>query len=285
MKRAPGGVRPSVSSATRYGSRGQGSPSRTVNSGSSRITVVTPTTIASASLLHRCARALAGSPVIQREAPWASAIFPSSVIAALSVTWGRRSRIAVKNTRFWSAASSARSPTVTSMAARRRTSNPRPATRGFGSTSGATTRATPASTIRVVQGGDALADADQLDRHLQLAHDPHDDAALGGAVELRQRDAGEADRLVEHARLGEAVLARRRVEDHERLVWTAGELPLDHALELRQLFHQVRLCVQAPGRVDDQRIRPAGGRGLHGVEHDRRRIRAGGLVDHLDADP
>src|SRR5437763_17052291 len=52
---------------------------------------------------------------------------------------------------------------------------------------------------------DALADADQLDRDLELADDPDHDPALRRAVELRQGDPREPDRLVEHARLGEAV--------------------------------------------------------------------------------
>src|SRR5213594_4441810 len=55
IKRAPGGVRASVSSATRYGWHGHGSPSRTVSSGSSRSTVAIPTTMASASLRSRWA--------------------------------------------------------------------------------------------------------------------------------------------------------------------------------------------------------------------------------------
>ena len=52
---------------------------------------------ASAPLRSRCASSRAASPVIHRDAPWRSAILPSSVIAAFSVTCGRRSRIAVRN--------------------------------------------------------------------------------------------------------------------------------------------------------------------------------------------
>src|SRR5690349_13183752 len=57
-----------------------------------------------------------------------------------------------------------------------------------------------------------LTEADQLDGDAELALHGHDDAALGGAVELGQHDAGDVDDLAEHARLGEAVLAGRGVE-------------------------------------------------------------------------
>src|SRR5438105_2412533 len=46
-----------------------------------------------------------------------------------------------------------------------------------------------------------LADADQLDRHAELAHDPHHDPALRGAVELRETETGEPDGLMEHGGL------------------------------------------------------------------------------------
>ena len=54
----------------------------------------------------------------------------------------------------------------------------------------------------------ALADADELHRQAELVGDRDGDAALRRAVELRQRDAGDADRLAEQPRLLEAVLAR-----------------------------------------------------------------------------
>ena len=55
------------------------------------------------------------------------------------------------------------------------------------------------------------------DRDLSRVLDGEDDAALGRRVELGQDDAGQADRLVERLRLGEAVLAGRGVEHEERL--------------------------------------------------------------------
>ena len=65
---------------------------------------------------------------------------------------------------------------------------------------------------------ETLPHADELHRQAELVGDRDRDPALGRAVELRQRDAGDAGRLAEEARLLEAVLARRRVDDEQRLV-------------------------------------------------------------------
>src|SRR2546426_5498740 len=90
---------------------------------------------------------------------------------------------------------------------------------------------------------DLLAHPDELDGEPELARDPHHDAALGGAVELGEHYATQPDRLVEHTRLGEAVLSGGGVEHHQALVRRAGQLALDDALELGQLHHQVGLRV------------------------------------------
>src|SRR3954465_14061209 len=63
-----------------------------------------------------------------------------------------------------------------------------------------------------------LADADQLDGDAQLIGDGQRDAALGGAVELGEDDAGDPDSLAEQLRLPDAVLTRRGVDGHQRLV-------------------------------------------------------------------
>jgi hypothetical protein len=99
-----------------------------------------------------------------------------------------------------------------------------------------------------------LADADQLDRDLELMGDRERDAAARRAVELRQHDPRDLDRLREDPRLAQAVLARRRVDGEQRLVRSAVELAADHAPYLRQLRHQVVLGVQAPRRVDDRDV-------------------------------
>src|SRR5207237_10453612 len=58
-----------------------------------------------------------------------------------------------------------------------------------------------------------LADADQLHRQAELVGDRNRDTAFRGAVELRQRDTGDADRLAEEAGLLEPVLPCRRLDD------------------------------------------------------------------------
>src|SRR6185295_19668264 len=49
--------------------------------------------------------------------------------------------------------------------------------------------------------------ADVADRNAELARDGDDDAALGRAVELGEREAGDADGLVKLGGLGESVLS------------------------------------------------------------------------------
>src|SRR4051812_48315683 len=68
-----------------------------------------------------------------------------------------------------------------------------------------------------------LADADELDRQAELVRDRDRNAALCAAVELRQDDAGDARRFLEQPGLLQAVLARRRVDDEQRLVGRAVE--------------------------------------------------------------
>jgi hypothetical protein len=89
---------------------------------------------------------------------------------------------------------------------------------------------------------------------------------------------------VEHLGLGEAVLPGRRVEHHQRFVRRAGGLPLDHALELGQLIHEVALGVQSAGGVDDQHVGAARHGGLERIEDHRGGIGAGRLSHHLDVD-
>ena len=77
-----------------------------------------PTRTASAANLSRWPSSRAASPVIHLDAPSAAAILPSSVMAALSVTWGRPSVTAQRNARFSARASVSRTPTVDGHAGR-----------------------------------------------------------------------------------------------------------------------------------------------------------------------
>src|SRR5579884_2046939 len=122
-----------------------------------------------------------------------------------------------------------------------------------------------------VRGG--LADADDLDRDAELGLDREDDAALRAAIELRQHDAGDVDRLGELARLDQPVLTGRRVDHEQDLLQRAGR-PLDDAPELLQLLHQVDLRVEPPRGVDEHEVGVTARRRAHRVEHDRARVRA-----------
>src|ERR687887_1909402 len=129
----------------------------------------------------------------------------------------------------------------------------------------------------------ALADTDQFDRETELVGDRHGHAALRGAVELRQGDAGHAGRLAEEPRLLEAVLACRRVDHEQRLVRRALEPPGDHAAHLRELVHQVRLRVQAAGRVDDHDVAAVRLRDVDRFVRDRGGVGAALRADEVGA--
>ena len=75
------------------------------------------------------------------------------------------------------------------------------------------------------RSSDLLADPDVADGQVQLARDGDHDAALGGAVELGQHDAGDAGGLGELARLLQAVLAGGGVQHQQHFVRRVG----DHA--------------------------------------------------------
>ena len=99
------------------------------------------------------------------------------------------------------------------------------------------------------------------------------DAALGRAVELRQRDPGHSRRLREQPRLLEAVLARGRVHDEQRLVRRALDATGDDPPHLREFLHQVPLGMKSARRVDENDVlRPRAPR-LDRVEGDGGRVR------------
>ena len=69
-----------------------------------------------------------------------------------------------------------------------------------------------------------FADADEANRQRQVVRDGDGDAALGGAVEFREHDAGDAGGRCELARLHQAVLPDGGVEDEQHLVRRARNL-------------------------------------------------------------
>src|SRR3954447_8067087 len=128
-----------------------------------------------------------------------------------------------------------------------------------------------------------LADADQLHRQAELVRDRHGDAALRGAVELRQRHTADLDGLAEEARLLEAVLPGGRVDHEQRLVRRAFEALPDDAVHLGELVHQVRLGVQPTGGVDDDHVAASRLRRLDRVVGDRGRVSPALRADEVRA--
>src|SRR5690606_32452978 len=129
----------------------------------------------------------------------------------------------------------------------------------------------------------AFADRDEADRHLELPRDREHDAALRRAVELRDREPGHAEPLVELGRLRERVLPLARVDDQQHLVRRARIEARDDAANLLELVHEPRGGTEAPGRSADHDVRAAGLRGGERVVDDRGGIGARGLRDHADA--
>ena len=82
---------------------------------------------------------------------------------------------------------------------------------------------------------DLFADADVADGQVQLARDGDHDAALGGAVELGEHDAGDAGGFGEFARLLQAVLAGGGVEHQQHFVRRVGDHLAGGAAHLLQL--------------------------------------------------
>ena len=117
----------------------------------------------------------------------------------------------------------------------------------------------------------------------QLLGDRERDAALCGAVELGERDAGHVHRVAEQQRLAQAVLAGRGVDRQQRLVRSAGRLAGDHLAHLAQLVHQVLLCVQTAGGVADDHVVAARLGRLDRIEHHGAGVRPGLAAHHLAA--
>ena len=90
-------------------------------------------------------------------------------------------------------------------------------------------------------------------------------AALGGAVQLGNDQAGQPQCVVERAYLGQRVLAGVAIDHQQHLVRRRGIGLGDHAADFFQLVHQVQLRRQAPSGVDQHHVlaaRLAGGDGV-----------------------
>ena len=74
--------------------------------------------------------------------------------------------------------------------------------------------------------------------------------------------------LAEHLDLRKRVLAGGRIEHEQDVVRRFRVEAAEHAADLGQFLHQVRLVLEAAGGVDDQRVDAGRGRLLDAVEHD-----------------
>ena len=130
-----------------------------------------------------------------------------------------------------------------------------------------------------------LADADEADGNFQPLRDGEHHAALGRAVEFGDDQPGDSQPLVEFLGLRHRILADGAVEHQQHLVRRAGIQTREHALDLFELVHQMRLGVQTPRGIGDQHIDVARARGVQGVEDDGGGLGAGLLGDdgHLIA--
>ena len=92
------------------------------------------------------------------------------------------------------------------------------------------------------------------------------ESSLVSAMPVRPADSWNA------LRLGQAVLAGRRVEHEQHLGLGVGQALGDGAPDLGQLLHQVALGVQPAGGVHDDHVRAARGGRVHGVPDHGRRV-------------
>ena len=131
---------------------------------------------------------------------------------------------------------------------------------------------------------DAFADADVADRQLQIVRDRDGDAALRGAIELRQHDAVHAGDAHELARLRQAVLPDGRVEHQQHFVRRALDFARRRCARIlsSSVIRLTRVCSRpaVSTRIDVALARLAG---RDRVEHDRRRIGAVLRADEVDA--
>ena len=126
---------------------------------------------------------------------------------------------------------------------------------------------------------------DEFHGDIELIADGDDHAALGGAVEFGEDDAGDADGLAEILRLRDGVLAGGGIEHQQHFVRRAVDALGDDVADFGQLAHQMVLRVQPAGGVDDQHIDPAALGGLAGVVRHGGGVGAHLVLDDFHAEP
>ena len=106
-----------------------------------------------------------------------------------------------------------------------------------------------------------LADADRMNGKFEALGDRDENAAARRSVELGHDDAGDPGDLGEGLGLRNGILAGRRIEHQQNGMRGGRILLLQHADDLVEFGHQVRLVLKPAGRVDEENVGcPPGGR-------------------------
>ena len=108
--------------------------------------------------------------------------------------------------------------------------------------------------VKVLQILDGFSHSDQPNRNFKGVRDSYDDAAARRSIKLGQGDSGHADRFVELSRLGDGILADRRIQHQQHFMGRALTLLRDDAFNLSQLFHQIGFGMQPPGRINEHHV-------------------------------
>jgi len=111
-----------------------------------------------------------------------------------------------------------------------------------------------------------------MDGKAELLGRCDENSTAGSAVEFGHDQSGHSGCFTEHLDLCKRVLAGRRVQNEQDIVGRVGIKPAEDAADLRQLVHQVRLVLEAPGGVDDQHVLTRRSRLLDTVEDDSGRV-------------
>lgn len=139
-----------------------------------------------------------------------------------------------------------------------------------------------------IKGSDILqrlAGADEYDGYIQFLLDRQRYAAAGGSIQLGKKNARAADRFGKRPCLRKSVKPCGGVQSQKHFLRGIPVQPVNDAVYLLQLFHQVGPSVQPPRRVYDENVRPSRLAGLVGIVGHRPRVRPGLVADNVYAHP
>ena len=117
-----------------------------------------------------------------------------------------------------------------------------------------------------------LTDADEMHRQSAVVCNREQHPGLRRPVELRDDETGQTHRRVELFDLRKRVLSDAAVENQQNRMRRARVELRDHALDLREFFHQVRFRLQAARRIGDHDVHAARLTRAHRIEYHRRAV-------------